>query len=305
MSPSTGLGRSVEVAPKARRNRGSLRRRVAARVGPHRRGFPLRRRRADPAARSGRDATTPPACSPGRAGRPVDGACRAKRAPTIGRWPRGGWHRSRPCRHVADRPSLSAADRLGRVGPDRARAVDRRDARLARGGLSRMAAADAQRTVPPVPRRHRCDRGQRRARSRAPARGRGGVDWEPARGARLSGTMFANRLARRSPMSRSAGARGSSRSSGSSPRAGCSASARMSMRCARAGSRSTAVGRAGRGARAELCADRCAAGGERRCAALDGKRPAQVARHSASGSLGWERGRVGLDITARFTGAPV
>jgi len=36
--------------------------------------------------------------------------------------------------------------------------------------------------------------------------------------------------------------------------------------------------------------------------ALDGKRPAQVARHSASASLGWARGALGLDATARFTG---
>ena len=36
--------------------------------------------------------------------------------------------------------------------------------------------------------------------------------------------------------------------------------------------------------------------------ALDGKRPAQVARHGASASLGWDRGALGLDATARFTG---
>ena len=37
-------------------------------------------------------------------------------------------------------------------------------------------------------------------------------------------------------------------------------------------------------------------------AALDGKRPAQVARHTGSASLGWESGRLALDATARFTG---
>jgi len=37
-------------------------------------------------------------------------------------------------------------------------------------------------------------------------------------------------------------------------------------------------------------------------AALDGKRPAQVARHSGSASLGWDSGKVALDATARFTG---
>jgi outer membrane receptor protein involved in Fe transport len=37
-------------------------------------------------------------------------------------------------------------------------------------------------------------------------------------------------------------------------------------------------------------------------AALDGKRPAQVARHGASASLGWTGGRMALDGTARFTG---
>ena len=36
--------------------------------------------------------------------------------------------------------------------------------------------------------------------------------------------------------------------------------------------------------------------------ALDGKRPAQVARHSASASFGWVRGALGLDATARFIG---
>ena len=37
-------------------------------------------------------------------------------------------------------------------------------------------------------------------------------------------------------------------------------------------------------------------------AALDGKHPAQVARHSGSASLGWERDRLSLDATARLTG---
>jgi outer membrane receptor protein involved in Fe transport len=36
--------------------------------------------------------------------------------------------------------------------------------------------------------------------------------------------------------------------------------------------------------------------------ALDGKRPAQVARHTASASLGWGRGGVEVDATAHFTG---
>jgi outer membrane receptor protein involved in Fe transport len=36
--------------------------------------------------------------------------------------------------------------------------------------------------------------------------------------------------------------------------------------------------------------------------ALDGKRPAQVARHAASAALGWTRGRLGLSGTARFVG---
>ena len=37
-------------------------------------------------------------------------------------------------------------------------------------------------------------------------------------------------------------------------------------------------------------------------AALDAKRPAQVARHSGSASLGWDRGKFAFDATARFTG---
>lgn len=36
--------------------------------------------------------------------------------------------------------------------------------------------------------------------------------------------------------------------------------------------------------------------------ALDGKRPAQVARHAASASFGWEARGMALDATARFTG---
>jgi outer membrane cobalamin receptor len=36
--------------------------------------------------------------------------------------------------------------------------------------------------------------------------------------------------------------------------------------------------------------------------ALDGKRPAQVARHAASASLGWTTGALALDATARFSG---
>ncbi|HXH00202.1 MAG TPA: TonB-dependent receptor [Sphingomicrobium sp.] len=36
--------------------------------------------------------------------------------------------------------------------------------------------------------------------------------------------------------------------------------------------------------------------------ALDGKRPAQVARHSGSASLGWQRDRLSLDASARFIG---
>ena len=37
-------------------------------------------------------------------------------------------------------------------------------------------------------------------------------------------------------------------------------------------------------------------------AALDGKRPAQVARHSGSASLGWGDDRIAIDATARLTG---
>ncbi|MEO6580910.1 MAG: TonB-dependent receptor [Sphingomicrobium sp.] len=37
-------------------------------------------------------------------------------------------------------------------------------------------------------------------------------------------------------------------------------------------------------------------------AELDGKRPAQVARHYASASVGWAQGKFALDATARFTG---
>ncbi|MCY7279850.1 MAG: TonB-dependent receptor, partial [Sphingomonas bacterium] len=36
--------------------------------------------------------------------------------------------------------------------------------------------------------------------------------------------------------------------------------------------------------------------------ALDAKRPAQVARHSGSASLGWDNDKLALDATARLTG---
>ena len=77
----------------------------------------------------------------------------------------------------------------------------------------------------------------------------------------------------------------------------------MSTRSAAAGSRSTAAGAQGpwRAALSYALTDaRLRADGA--AAALDGKRPAQVARHGASASLGWDRGALGLDATARFTG---
>ena len=82
-----------------------------------------------------------------------------------------------------DFPDRSGWEPTARAGAA-VRASERSDA--ARRGLSRLAAADAQRTLPPVPGRRRRDRRQCRAVARAAARGRGGDRLSPAADARGS-----------------------------------------------------------------------------------------------------------------------
>jgi vitamin B12 transporter len=204
---------------------------------------------------------------------------------------------------LADRPSLREALRLGRIGARRGRADARRGGDAARGGLSRVAAADAERTVPPVPRRRRCDRGQRRARPGAAARGRGGVDWTPVSGAKVSGTLFANRL-RNAVANVSLGS-----GPGVFPVVGFVAAGgvfreRQNVDAIRArgleidGSWASGPWRAALSY--ALTDARLDASGA--AVALDGKRPAQVARHSGRRRWAGSASGSALDATARFTG---
>ncbi|MCY7398299.1 MAG: TonB-dependent receptor [Sphingomonas bacterium] len=130
-----------------------------------------------------------------------------------------------------------------------------------------------------------------------------GIDWVPARGTKLSATLFANRLdGAIANVSLGTGP-------GVFPQVGFVAAGgvfrqRQNVDAIRTrgleidgswtrGPWRTALSYALTDARLE--ADGAAL-------ALDGKRPAQVARHSASASLGWAQGALGLDATARFTG---
>jgi outer membrane receptor protein involved in Fe transport len=130
-----------------------------------------------------------------------------------------------------------------------------------------------------------------------------GIDWTPAPGARLSGTLFANRL-RNAVANVSLGV-----GPGVFPVVGFVAAGgvfrqRQNVDAIRArgievdGAWASGPWRAALSY--ALTSARLDASGA--AAALDGRRPAQVARHSGSASLGWERGRIGLDATARFTG---
>ena len=131
----------------------------------------------------------------------------------------------------------------------------------------------------------------------------GGIDWTPAKGAKLSATLFANRL-------RGAIANVSLGSGpGVFPGVGFVAAGgtfRQRQNVDAIVSRGIEVdGTWSRGPwRAALSYAltdaRIDASGS--AAALDGKRPAQIARHSGSASLGWHSGKFALDTTARLTG---
>jgi len=130
-----------------------------------------------------------------------------------------------------------------------------------------------------------------------------GLDWTPMEGARLSATLFANRLENAvANVSLGLGP-------GNFPGVGFVAAGgtyRQRQNVEAIDTRGIEVdGSWSRGPwRAALSYAltdaRIEADGA--AAALDGKRPAQVARHSGSASLGWTRDRLSLDATARLTG---
>ncbi len=131
----------------------------------------------------------------------------------------------------------------------------------------------------------------------------GGIDWTPVAGGKLSATAFANRLS--GAIANVTVGRGPGVFAG----VGFVAAGgvyRVRQNVSAIDSRGVEIdGSLQRGAwrgalsyaftDARLHANGAAVG-------LDGKRPAQVARHSASASLGWERGRLAIDGTARLTG---
>ncbi|WP_309602399.1 TonB-dependent receptor domain-containing protein [Sphingomonas sp.] len=130
-----------------------------------------------------------------------------------------------------------------------------------------------------------------------------GVDWTPVDEAKLSATAFANRLS--GAISNVSLGRGP----GVFPGVGFVAAGgvyRARQNVDAIDSRGVEIdGTLQRGAwRAELSYAftdaRVRASGQ--AAALDGKRPAQVARHSGSASLGWASSKLSLDATARLTG---
>jgi outer membrane receptor protein involved in Fe transport len=130
-----------------------------------------------------------------------------------------------------------------------------------------------------------------------------GVDWTPAKGAQLSATLFANRL-RNAIANVSLG-----NGPGLFPVVGFVAAGgvfrqRQNVDAIRARGLeidSSWANGPWRAALSYALTDaRLEASGA--ALALDGRRPAQVARHGGSASLGWEKGRFGLDAAARFTG---
>jgi len=130
-----------------------------------------------------------------------------------------------------------------------------------------------------------------------------GIDWTPLKGTKLSATLFANRL-RNAIANVSLG-----NGPGLFPVAGFVAAGgvfrqRQNVDAIRArglevdGSWASGPWRAA--LNYALTDARLRASGA--AVALDGRRPAQAARHSGSASLGWDGGRLGLDAAARFTG---
>lgn len=130
-----------------------------------------------------------------------------------------------------------------------------------------------------------------------------GLDWAPTEGAKLSATIFANRL-KGAIANVSLGT-----GPGNFPGVGFVAAGgtyRQRQNVEAIDTRGVEIdgnwsGGPWRAALSYALTDaRIDAGGA--AAALDGKRPAQVARHSGSASLGWEQGRFSFDATARLTG---
>jgi len=130
-----------------------------------------------------------------------------------------------------------------------------------------------------------------------------GIDWVPAPGARLSGTLFANRL-RNAVANVTLGS-----GPGLFPQVGFVAAGgvfrqRQNVDAIRARGLEIdgnwASGPWRMALSYALTDARLGASGD--ASALDGRRPAQVARHSGSASLGWERERIALDASARFIG---
>lgn len=130
-----------------------------------------------------------------------------------------------------------------------------------------------------------------------------GVDWTPARGAKLSGTVFANRLdGAIANVTLGAGP-------GVFPGVGFVAAGgviRQRQNVDAIVSRGIEVDGSWaqgpwRGAISYALTD-ARLDASAAAAALDSKRPAQIARHSGSASLGWELGKTALTATARFTG---
>jgi len=130
-----------------------------------------------------------------------------------------------------------------------------------------------------------------------------GIDWTPIKGAKLSATAFANRL-KNAIANVSLGAGPGNFAgigfvgSGGTYRQRRNVGAIDSRGLEIDGTWSSGPWRAGLSyalTNARIEADGTAA-------ALDGKRPAQVARHSGSASLGWDHDRLAFDATARLTG---
>jgi outer membrane receptor protein involved in Fe transport len=130
-----------------------------------------------------------------------------------------------------------------------------------------------------------------------------GLDWTPVEGAKLSATLFANRL-KGAIANVSLGA-----GPGNFPGVGFVAAGgiyRQRQNVAAIDSSGVELDASWtrgpwRGALSYALTDaRIEADGA--ASALDGRRPAQVARHSGSASLGWSERRLSLDGTARLTG---
>ncbi len=131
----------------------------------------------------------------------------------------------------------------------------------------------------------------------------GGLDWTPVEGAKLSATAFANRL-KGAVANVSLGT-----GPGTFPGVGFVAAGgvyRQRQNVDAIDTRGIEIdagwtsGPWRAGLSYALTDARIEASGA--AAALDGKRPAQVARHSGSASLGWGRNRWSIDATARLTG---